>query len=89
MNLMLSVQHSLSGMNNALRACFCFNAVYANCICVLCIGSFAFNCYCNNAYLYAIFYLAVECCVHLPRSSNVPISTVCAAAYLLCRPVRN
>ena len=87
MNLMLNAQHSLSGMNSALRACFCFNAVYVNCIWVFCIGSFAFNC--NNVYLYAIFYLAVECCVHLPRSSNVLISTVCAAAYLLCRPVRN
>jgi len=35
------------------------------------------------------FYLAVECCAHLPRSSNVLISTVRTAAYLLSSPVRN
>ena len=69
MNLMLNAQRSLSDMNSALRACFCFNAVYANCIWVFCIDSFAFNCYCNNVYLYAIFYLrlnAVFIC-HVPR----------------------
>jgi len=82
MNLMLNAQHSLSGMNNVLRACFCFNAVYTDGIWVFCIGSFAFSCYCNNVYLCAIFHLAVECCVHLPRSSNVLLCS--SATFLEC-----